>query len=72
LDPRKRVKEQMEREKEERMKRQRREESQCQTLADWIALEKSRGYKAGWAYRRFSERQKRRQARAGPVLRSYV
>jgi superfamily II DNA or RNA helicase len=72
LDPRKRVKEQMEREKEERMKRHRKEESQCQALADWIALEKSRGYKAGWAYRRFNERQKRRQARAGPVRRSYI
>jgi superfamily II DNA or RNA helicase len=72
LDPRKRLKEQMEREKAERMKRQRREESQCQTLADWIALGISRQYKKpqAWAILRFNERQKRRQARAGPVRRS--
>jgi hypothetical protein len=74
LDPRKRLKEQMEREKEERIKRHKKEESQCQTLADWIALGISRQYKKpqAWAILRFNERQKRRQARAGPVRRSYI
>jgi DNA repair protein RadD len=74
LDPRKRLKEQMEREKEERMKRHRKEESQCQTLADWIALGISRQYKKpqAWAILRFNERQKRRQAHEGPVRRSWA
>lgn len=74
MDPRARLKEQMAREKEERIERQRKEESQCKTLEDWIELGKSREYKKphAWAILRFNERQKRRQARAGAVRRSYV
>lgn len=35
-----------------------REEWGCKTLADWMALAKRRGYKAGWAFHRFQARGK--------------
>ena len=37
-------------------KQRRREEGQCVSLEDFIALGKQRGYKPGWAYRRYAMR----------------
>lgn len=37
----------------------RKEESQCETLADWQELARRRGYKMGWAMHRWQARQRR-------------
>lgn len=41
-------------------KQRRREESEPETLQDWLALAAARGYKPGWARMRYQLRQKRR------------
>jgi superfamily II DNA or RNA helicase len=38
------------------------EEGACETLEDFIALGKARGYQSGWAYRRFALRKKRNKS----------
>jgi DNA repair protein RadD len=38
---------------------QRLEERDCETLEDWQALARARGYKSGWAYHRWQARQRR-------------
>jgi superfamily II DNA or RNA helicase len=49
--------------KAEQAKRERwAEERECDTLADWQALGRARGYKSGWAYARWQARQARQAA----------
>lgn len=38
-----------------------REEYQCETLEDWIALAKQRGHQTGWAYHRFKKMKPRKK-----------